>query len=172
MKWLIVVAAILVALPILAALIGLTLPRRHTATRAVVVQQPASTVFAVISNFADAPQWRSGVTAVELLPARNGLRGFREKTRHGWISYLVEEETPPTRMVTRIADETLPFGGSWTYQLEPVENGCRVRITENGEVKNPLFRFLARFVFGYAGTLEAYLSDLARRFGEAPAISS
>lgn len=70
---------------------------------------------------------------------------------------------PPRLLVTRIADSDLPFGGSWTFELEPEGAATRLTITENGEVYNPFFRFMARFVFGHEGTARAYLEDLRRR---------
>ena len=36
-------------------------------------------------------------------------------------------------------------------------------ITENGEIYNPLFRFMARFIFGYDGTIRAYMASLEKR---------
>jgi hypothetical protein len=60
---------------------------------------------------------------------------------------------------------------SWWTDLKSVEllpprNGGRVRITERGFVKNVIFRFVARFVFGYTSTMEGYLRDLAKKFSE------
>ena len=72
----------------------------------------------------------------------------------------VSGEEPPRRLVTRIADEDLPFGGTWTYRLEPDGGGTRVTITEDGEVYNPVFRFVSRFVMGHDATLRTYLDDL------------
>ncbi len=45
-------------------------------------------------------------------------------------------------------------------------DGLRERITEDGEVYNVIFRFMARFFFGYTATIEGYLRDLGHRFGE------
>jgi hypothetical protein len=39
-----------------------------------------------------------------------------------------------------------------------------LRITEDGEVYNPLFRFMARFIFGYEATIGSYMSALEKRF--------
>ena len=39
-------------------------------------------------------------------------------------------------------------------------------ITEDGYVNNPLFRFMARFFFGYASTLDSYMKSLGEKFGE------
>ena len=41
--------------------------------------------------------------------------------------------------------------------------GTRVTLTENGEIYNPVFRFMARFVFGYDGTMRTYLDGLEAR---------
>lgn len=40
-------------------------------------------------------------------------------------------------------------------------------ITENGEVHNPLFRFVSRFIMGYAATIDACLKALRAKLGEA-----
>lgn len=76
--------------------------------------------------------------------------------------FEIVERAPPGRLVTRVADG-LPYGGTWTFELAPEGGGTRLTITERGEVHNPIFRVLARFVFGYAATMEAYLEDLAAR---------
>ena len=41
-----------------------------------------------------------------------------------------------------------------------------VRITEDGQVYNPVFRFMSRFVFGHARTMDAYLRALGRAAGQ------
>ena len=72
----------------------------------------------------------------------------------------------PSRRVTRIAEKNLPFGGTWTFDIADAPEGCVVRITEDGEVYNVIFRFMARFFFGYTSNMEGYLRDLGQRFGE------
>jgi hypothetical protein len=63
----------------------------------------------------------------------------------------------------RIADPDLPFGGTWTYDITPDADGSRLKITEHGEVYNPIFRFMARCVFGHERTMKAYLSALEKK---------
>jgi hypothetical protein len=41
-----------------------------------------------------------------------------------------------------------------------------VRITEDGEVYNPIFRFMSRFVFGHTHTMDAYLRALGKATGQ------
>jgi hypothetical protein len=72
--------------------------------------------------------------------------------------------------VNRIAGSHLPFGGTWTFEVEPVEDGATLRITENGYVTNPVFRFVSRFVLGYTTEIEKYLRSLAKKLGEPPQV--
>jgi hypothetical protein len=73
---------------------------------------------------------------------------------------------PPGKLIVRIADPQLPFGGTWTYEITPLSSGSSLRIREDGEIYNPVFRVLARFVFGHSATIDAYLKSLAKKFGE------
>ena len=45
-------------------------------------------------------------------------------------------------------------------------DGTRLTITERGEVYNPIFRFLSRFVFAQTATMESFLRGLGGKFGE------
>lgn len=166
MKWILIIATALVLLGIVIAVIGALLPRAHTASCATTIHRSPDAVFAAIRDFGAHPAWRRGVNAIELLPPRDGHVSYREKSRHGAITYVVLEDMPGQRLVTKIADEDLPFGGTWTIELSSEGTATTVRITERGEIKNPIFRFMARFVFGYSSTMEAYLRDLGAKFGE------
>jgi len=68
--------------------------------------------------------------------------------------------------VAHIADKGLPFGGSWDYRIEPVGAGSRITITENGEVYNPIFRFVSKYFMGHTATIDKYLTALAKRTGD------
>ena len=82
--------------------------------------------------------------------------------------YELVEDRAPSRRVTRIADKNLPFGGTWTYEITPAAEGSELRITEDGEVYNVIFRFMAKYVFGYTGSIEGVFRDLGKKFGEQP----
>ena len=68
--------------------------------------------------------------------------------------------------MTRIADKGLPFGGTWTLEITSEAGGAALRITEDGEIYNVIFRFMARYVFGYTSTIEGFLRDLGKKVGE------
>jgi hypothetical protein len=56
--------------------------------------------------------------------------------------------------------------GTWTYSLQSNGEFTIVRITEDGQVYNPVFRFMSRFVLGETRTMDVYLRALARATGQ------
>lgn len=162
MKVAFMVLGVLAAVVLVAVAIGYALPVKHTATREKVLSADTAAVFAAISTPADFPRWRRGVKSVEMLPAVDGKPSFRETGSDGSITYVIDEAVPGRRLVSRIADRNLPFGGSWTFEIGPAANGSILHVTENGEVYNPVFRFVSRFIFGHHRTIDQYLEDLER----------
>ncbi len=158
MKWLLFVALALAGILVLIIVIGALLPKKHTVYRTVSLRQPAEAIWTLISG---PPTWRADVHSYEELPAHEGHRMWRETDKHNQtITYEAIESTAPRRLVVRIADPTLPFGGTWTYDITPAGQSCSLTITEDGEVYNPLFRFVSRFIMGQTATLDAYIKAL------------
>lgn len=75
-------------------------------------------------------------------------------------------KTREWRLGCEINTANLPYSGSWTYLLERSGGGTVVRITEDGEVYNPVFRFMSRFVLGQTRTMDAYLRALGNAIGQ------
>jgi hypothetical protein len=148
--------------------VGYALPVSHMAARAISLRQKPEDVFALISDFKDGASWRSGLRQVEILPSVNGHTVFRERGPNGAITYEVIDLQAPQRLVTQIAGKELPFGGTWTFETLPTPEGARLNITERGKIYNPVFRFVSRFILGYNRTLDTYLQDVSRKFGESP----
>jgi len=164
-KIVLIVLAVVVVAILAVVVVGLFLPRDHVATRTALFDAKPVDVWRVVTDFEKGPEWRTGLKSVEILEPVGGRRRYREVSGFGPVTYIVEEERPPTRLVGRIADEDQGFGGSWTWEIAPEGEKTRVTITERGFISNPVFRFLARFVFGYGKTMETYLRDLRRRLG-------
>ncbi|HYA97657.1 MAG TPA: SRPBCC family protein, partial [Methylomirabilota bacterium] len=162
---------VLLALILLMVAIGLLLPKAHVATRRASFHQRPEDVWKAITDIDAMPSWREDVKSVQRLPDRNGLPAWIEKNGSDSLPLQTVTCQPPQRLVVRIADPSLPYGGTWTYELASSPVGAVLRITENGEVKNPLFRFLSRFVFGHTAKMETYLKGLAKKFGEPPQVT-
>jgi hypothetical protein len=163
MKWLLVVVLSLAGLLLLVVVIGALLPQKHKVSRTVSLHHPAEIVWALISG---PPNWRPDVSNYQELPPHDGRRMWGETDKRGQtITFEAIESLPPRRRVTRIADTNLPFGGNWTYEIAPRGDSCSLTITENGEVYNPLFRFVSRFIVGQTATLDGYLNALNAKLG-------
>jgi Polyketide cyclase / dehydrase and lipid transport len=161
MKWLLIIVLLLAGILVLIIVIGALLPQKHRVARTITLQQPVEVVWNLISG---PPNWRPDVRGYEELPQHEGRRIWRETDKHGQtITFEAIESFPPRRLVTRIADPNLPFGGTWTYDLVPRESSCLLTITEDGEVYNPLFRFISRFIMGHTSTIDGYMHGLQEK---------
>jgi hypothetical protein len=165
MKWVLLIGGGVVLLVAVMAAVGAMLPRDHHTTRKARFHAAPEVLYAVLAG---PPDWRTGVRSYGELPEQDGRkRWWEEDTHHHKITYEMVEAKPPTRLMTRIAETGLPFGGGWTFEIAPLAGGgAELRVTEDGEIYNAIFRFMARFLFGYTGSIETYLRDLGAKFGE------
>ena len=164
-----IVVGVIVAIVVLVgvvALVGSRLPKGHVTSRSILLHRSPQEVYAVARDFESAPKWRSDVKRMDVDVRAGGPVHFREEGKHGTVNYALVEDVPATRMVTRILDTDLGYSGQWTYTFTPESGGTRVTIREEGEVSNVIFRFMSRYVFGQTSTMDAYLSSLAKHFGE------
>jgi hypothetical protein len=171
MKWVLLVLAAVAVLASVVALVGAALPLRHHATRMARFQVTPEALYAVIAG---PPDWRTDVKRYGALPDKGGRRQWWEEDRQAQkITYELVEEIAPKRLAVRIADPKLPFGGTWSFDVAAAPGGgSELRITEDGEIYNVIFRFVARFFVGYTASLESYLRDLGARFNQAVEIEA
>jgi Polyketide cyclase / dehydrase and lipid transport len=167
MKWLLIILAVPVIIILALLLFGLFQPVKHSVTRSIHSKQKPEAVFAVLDNLEGLPDWSTTVLKVERLPAQNGKPVARVTLKWGHLQMLMTqlERTPSTRLVTNMAREGGATMGTWTYQLSPEADGCRVALTEQGEIANPLFRAIGR-IRGLDANIIQTLHDLAMKFGE------
>ena len=145
--------------------VGLLLPVGHSATVSRLVAGTPEQVWTVITDVEAFATWRTDIDRAERLEPRGGWPAWREEGPSGALTFEMAGVEPPERPVTSIVDEGLPFGGTWTYVLEPSGGGTLVTITEDGLIYSPLYRFVSRFFLGYDGTMVTYLDGLEARMG-------
>lgn len=165
LKWIVLVVLLLAATAGVAALVGSRLPRDHVATVRATYAAPPAALWALMGNPATYASWRTDAKAIELLPLVDGKAAWRETTSDGVIDYQMAESDPGRRMVTRITSTGLPYGGQWEFSLEPAGAGSVLTITERGFVNPAIFRFMARYLFGYTSSLEGYHRVLGEKLG-------
>jgi Polyketide cyclase / dehydrase and lipid transport len=164
MKIVLIVVAALIVLVLTVVVTGALLPKRHVSSRIARFHASPQQLFALIAG----PQnWRPDVAECEDIQDGSGRHLQRETNRrHETITYELLAVEPPRSIQRRIATPNLPYSGSWTFVLTPAANGTTVRITEDGEVYNPVFRFVTRFILGETATIDAYLRALGKATGQ------
>lgn len=146
---------------------GTLMPEHHVASRWVELRQPPPEVWRTITDFAGAAAWRPDIEKVEPGVDGTGRSVWIEVDASGeGIAYATVEEAPPSKLVREIADPELPFGGTWTFELQPTEQGTRLTITERGFVPNPIVRFISAVFIGHTSFMERYLIALGSKYGE------
>ncbi len=169
MKWLMIGGGIIIAIVAIVVIVGYMLPRDHVAALSARIAATPDAVWQAIAEPARHAEWRRDVQRIEMLPSTAGGISWREHTKHGALTMEVDAWEPPRRLVTRIADKGLPYGGHWEYVIAPDgPTASRVTITERGSVYNPVFRFVSRFLMGHTATIDGYLRALGRKFGDEP----
>ena len=165
MRWLLRILLALIAVVAIVACVGWLLPVGHEAARSEEFSKPPEAVYALISDVKAYPDWWKDTTSIDMLVDEPNRTTFRQHRSTGPIVMTITERVPPAKMVTKIDDPDQPFGGAWTWEIAPTPSGSRLTITERGEVYNPIFRFMSRFVFGYTGTMESCLRAMKEKLG-------
>jgi hypothetical protein len=164
MKILLIVLGCVVLLIAAVVAIGFALPKHHVATRSAAYRASPEQMFALIEG---SQNWRPDVLHSETYFDCAAGKMLSETSRNGQtMLYEISAVDPPRSLTRRIASKNLPFAGSWTYALEPSPGGVIVRITEDAEIYNPVFRFVTRFILGETRSIDAYLHALGKATGQ------
>ena len=149
----------IITVPILVVLIGgMMLPVNHIASVEKTLPADAAKVWSLLTDIESQPKWRTDLKSIKVVS--NDPVSWVETSSFGEIPMKVERMEPHQALVTRINSTELPFGGTWTFKLEPQGSNTKLTITEDGEVRQPVFRFLSKYVFGHTKTLNTYISHL------------
>ena len=156
----------LVAVLALTFVVGLLMPREHTASSRVTLTSAPAQVWPIVRDLSSLVGTWSDLKSVRRVADANGREVWEQNAGGFEMRMIVEEVTEPTRMLTRIdAPPDAAFGGTWTYQVEPAGAGTQVTITENGYVSNPIFRVMMA-AMGVHRTADGYLRALGKKLGE------
>ena len=165
MKWVLIIVAVLAGLVAVAAIAGSLLPRNHVASSRITLPQSPDSVWTVVRDPAALVGTWSDLTEARRVDDSSGREVWAEKVSGFDMRFIIEESTPPTRLVTRIdAAPDAVFGGRWVYELAPAGAGTTITVTEEGWVGNPLFRLMSK-LGGQHGSIDGYLTALGTRFG-------
>lgn len=161
MKTLLFLLTILVGLVLLAGLffylVGLAQPERHRASISFTLPKPRPVVWAALNNYAAMPSWWPAIRAVRLETRADGEVITWNTDRHGkQIGFRTAEERAPARLVREIVGDDLPFGGTWTYELTEQNGTTQLTLVEDGFIKPPFFRGIAKFLLKPDATMRDF----------------
>lgn len=160
-KILLIVGGVLVAIVVVVFAGGAMLPQNHTVRSEITTAAAPDVAWSVITDYRNSPSWRPDVEKVEPAPAQNGHDVWVERYKSGEKMTLEDVEVRgPTRLVRKIVDKDLPYGGVWTFEITPDGSGSKIAITEDGEVYNPAFRFIGKFILGNDMAMKQFLKEL------------
>ena len=161
MKWFLVILGILACFVLIIVIIGYLLPVKHTSSVQVSVRASPAETWARLADFSTYPSWRKDVKSVNV---RSSVEWVEVNERGDSLPLKMVVRDPGQRLVTEIQGHDLPFGGGWEFRLKDNGGSTIVTITENGEVYNPVFRFVSKFIMGHNATLKTYAGFLERSF--------
>ena len=148
---------------------GATLPQDHSVTVTGTVNAAPDKTFAILTDVGAGNTWRSNVKSVEVLPRDHGRDTWIEDLGGGMkMTFVATTTVPPGpdgHGVRKVLVKDENWGGTWTYDLTPgpSANTTTLKITEDGFIKPPIYRFVMQYVFTPTHNLKVYLRDIQAR---------
>ncbi len=158
-----IVAAVFAVVVIAVLILGTLQPHEHVASATAEIAAPQARVWQLIEEVDKQPAWRTGLLSVEPRAPENGHRCWTEVQKQMRMPLCEDLSAEPSTRIVRIADPSLPFGGTWTYQLQPSgPNATHIVITENGTTGPALWRFVGHYILHEDAMIKQYEADLQK----------
>ena len=164
------IAVVLVLLTGLVALIGVFLPKQYDVARMVTIPKDVSEVWRDVSDPSRMRGWRKDLRRVLGGRDRHGNISWVEV---GWMSRRKVEVMKMQRgvgWVARADDGLFPVKARLQLRIQGGGSMTMVELREQGVIRSPFVRFLAKFVIGTAVHVNATLGQLAAHHGADPDI--
>ena len=166
---LLLLAVLLVVAVAIVYAIGARLPVTHSVSVTGIVPASPARTLAIISNVGDGAAWRSEVKSVKVLPPEDGKDHWIEDLGRGMKMDFVATGTQPLsadgHAVRTIFLKDPNYGGTWTYDVShgPSPNQTTLKITEDGFIHSPIYRFAMAHFFGPTRNLKIYIKDIQKK---------
>lgn len=142
---------------------GARMPVNHSVSVTGVVAAPQDKVFALITNVANGYAWRPQVKSVTTLDPDQGRDHWVEHYKYGqFMTFLAVKTAAPALRQVKLEDPKAAYGGTWTYELSPGPDPATttLKITEDGFIKPPVYRFVMARVMGPTKNLDDYMKAI------------
>src|SRR5450631_4781476 len=108
MKWVFIIAGVLILIIAVIYITGLLLPVSHIAKATTVVHMPAASAWRRITDFSKYPDWRKNIKKVELISPDEWVETDEHDNN---IPYKMDRLADGSKIKTEITGAKLPFGG-------------------------------------------------------------
>ena len=151
MKGLLKVVGFCVAAVVVMILLGSGMATHHVVTRRKSFAAPAEKVWSALLSIRQLPIDRSDLRAVDQGTATQPPSAI--EVVGSPVKIEIETFRPPRSLVVKTIDPDIPYGGTWTFVLEPDgDQLTRLTVVEDAEVHGRLLRFAVR-TFGLDDSL-------------------
>ena len=167
-NWLKFIALSLAAMGFLMAFVfvrGNMFDEEHRVQVRVRFVRPLNEVWKTLSDIKAQTDWNKSLDSVTLESENPEI--WAENYSGRVLRMETVERVENQRLVRRLVGDDLPFGGTWTYELKNLGGETLLTLTEEGHIKNPMFRFRAHSVCGLNSSLKAAVEALETRLGKA-----
>jgi hypothetical protein len=139
-------------------LIGRSMPIEHTASLSRIFETPPEKIYLLIKNFKEYSNWRPNLKEIKPI---SDVSWVEVDSRGESMTYSFIRDKKNILVESKIMNEDKPFGGYWIFDIRKSGKNTELKITENGKVFPPVFRFLARYVFGHESTMKSYMNYMS-----------
>lgn len=139
---------------------GYFLPPAYVAkTRSVINRRPDQ-LFDMLIDFPKWPRWNKEASNAARMPDHNGHQVWLLGEQILEIVQIVPLVNGVGQIFTRLHDAKSPVQGTWTWLIEPEGGGATLTIIEEATIKSPVWRFLAKYLFGHHHTGKSLLFQI------------
>ena len=148
---------------------GYTIPVKHTVSVSQHYDKTATDIWLAITQYDKYPEWHEDIYAIKELPEKGGYQSWKEVDADGHtVPYIILKHSSNAQLVIQTDNKDKDFNYTRTYDLIPdtghKEKGTTLKITQNGEIHNFLFRIIAHFFTGHSNDIDTFLRSLKNKF--------
>ncbi len=148
---------------------GYTIPIKHTVSISEHYNKTAPEIWFTIIQHDKYPEWHEDVYAIKELPEKGGYQSWKEVDADGnTVPFIIIEHSPNVQLVIQTDDNTMDVNYRRTYDIIPDtdynKKGITLKVTQEDEIHNFLFRVIAHFFTGHSNDIETFLRSLKNKF--------
>ncbi|MGH9703193.1 MAG: SRPBCC family protein [Candidatus Acidiferrales bacterium] len=149
---------------------GYFLPPEYSFRRMVVISQPPTAVWQVLTDFSSQPEWRANLRGMEQVADRDGRQTWLETRMDGQQSTMeIAQTIPPLKLVCLFVSSRNSPQMTWEFDITPVGKASQVELFQSATIPDPWLRAIERFSPGTRGA-DDFLRSIARKFGDPPVV--